>query len=554
MVTLANVVKPVTVDDTAYLLYARHIAEQPADPYGFRVFWWSHPEPAMQVLCPPVVPYWLALGIRLFGDSPALLKLWLFPFVWLLAHALRAILHRFARGAEVYALPLLMLSPAVLPTVNLMLDIPAVALALAAVALFIREPRNATVTALMHAIFAGGLAALAIQAKYTALVVPVVFAWYGLTHRRLFHAAVAVGVCVGVVVSWEAFVAQAYGHSHFLFHARGAGGAPPSGAARVTEAIRGKLDLIPPLVGQLGGLAVGVGLLAGSVLRIPRRWLVAVGIAWGTGFALVCLLPHRRTVVSGEVSATTAFWQASGWCWLVTVAGCAAVLLFRVRKGLSLRLGADSWFLVGWLVLEIATTLAITPFPAARRVIGITLVAGLVAARAARRVSRAKSQRRPPRWALAAGIAAGLAVAGIDTLDAFPEKVCASQAADVVRDRPTASTVWFVGHWGFQYYCARAGMEPLVPGVSVVRAGDFLVLPVYPAAGFHRPYAGFVPVEPTRHGAVVTELMWDDWLSARTVPNFYGGANPVAGRDHPRLRVRVYQFRQNWIMPGTEQP
>src|SRR5262249_26947003 len=125
LVALANAAKPVTVDDTAYLTYARHIAENPTDPYGFTVFWYAAPEPAMQVLAPPVVPYWLAVGLRIVGDSPPLLKLWLFPFVYLLAWALRALLVRFARGSEDFAFPLLMLSPAVLPTVNLMLDIPA---------------------------------------------------------------------------------------------------------------------------------------------------------------------------------------------------------------------------------------------------------------------------------------------------------------------------------------------------------------------------------------------------------------------------------------------
>ena len=46
LVTLANAAKPVTVDDTAYLLFARHIAENPTGPCGFSVFWWAAPEPA----------------------------------------------------------------------------------------------------------------------------------------------------------------------------------------------------------------------------------------------------------------------------------------------------------------------------------------------------------------------------------------------------------------------------------------------------------------------------------------------------------------------------
>src|SRR5437868_3901982 len=87
LVTLANAAKPVVVDDTAYLAFARQIAARPLDPYGFELFWYSLPEPAMEILAPPVLPYWLAAGIRLFGEHVVLLKLWLFPFPLVLAYA-----------------------------------------------------------------------------------------------------------------------------------------------------------------------------------------------------------------------------------------------------------------------------------------------------------------------------------------------------------------------------------------------------------------------------------------------------------------------------------
>jgi hypothetical protein len=223
-----------------------------------------------------------------------------------------------------------------------------------------------------------------------------------------------------------------------------------------------------------------------------------------------------------------------------------------LKKGLSVRPNAGALFLVGWLLIEVGVAVAITPFPAARRVIGVTLVMALLAARASSRVGRLHPTRRAPRWLLPLTVAAGVAVAGIDTLDAFPEKWCAERAAEVTRDREPTSTVWFVGHWGFQHYCEREGMQPLVARQTTARAGDFLVIPVYPnEPGFHRPYAGFPVVHPPSSVAEpVAEVWWDDRLAAKTVPNFYGGLDPVAGRDHPRLRVRVYHLKEDWVMPG----
>lgn len=541
VVTLANMAKPVTVDDTAYLLFARHISANPTDPYGFTIFWWAQPDPAMEVLCPPVVPYWLAIGVKLFGEHVGLLKLWLFPFVFLLAWALNALLMRFARGAEQLALPVLMLSPAVVPVVNLMLDVPAVALALASVELFIRA---ATRRSWSLAALAGCVAGLAMQTKYSAFVAPAVIAWYGLTHRRLGFAVLAVGLCVAVFAGWEQLLVAEYGQSHFAFHAGSSGG---GGLRKFVEA---KLDLLPPLAGYLGCLAVGAGLLALSALRIPRSWLAGIALLWCAGFVLVATLPLRWTLIGPDVSAVSAYWSISGLVWFVAVACGACALLFRVRKGVSVRANPETLFLVGWLGIEVVAALGLTPFPAARRVIGVTLVMGLVAARAVSRFRRADPARHVPGWVAAVGIGAGLLVGAIEVLDAYPEKLCAEGADLRTRDRDPGAAVWYVGHWGFQYYCERAGMRPLIAGQTVAREGDLLVIPLYPPDdGFPRPYAGFEVRHPPAWVATdIGGVEADDWLSAKTVPNFYGGADPVTGRDHPRLRVRVYRLKTDWVM------
>ena len=138
LLCLANVCKPLVVDDTAYYAYAAHIAEHPLDPYGFTIFWYQQPQPATEVLAPPVFCNWWALGIRMFGDSPVLWKLWLWPWCLLFAAAVVELCRRFARPVAVPTAWFIVGSPTVLPALNLMLDIPALALSLAAIALFLR--------------------------------------------------------------------------------------------------------------------------------------------------------------------------------------------------------------------------------------------------------------------------------------------------------------------------------------------------------------------------------------------------------------------------------
>lgn len=524
VVTLANTAKPPAVDDAAYLAFARQVAAHPPDPYGFEIYWYTRPEPAMGVLCPPVVPYWLGLGITVGGESPPLLKLWLFPFVWLFARSLRGLLRRFARGTEPAALPLLVLSPAVLPTVNLMLDIPAAGLGLAALVLFARACDRGS---WRLAVASGIVAGLAMQTKYTALLVPGVIGWYGLTHRRVGFAAVAGGVTAALFAGWEFSVAARYGTSHFLHHL-----AEQRSGGGVAEFVRDKWGLLPGLLGHLGLLAVGVGLYAGRGVGFPRWLLFGAAVVWAIGVGLVC---------GGADLSPSAVWRPAGAAVLVTAAGCATVLLRRKHRT------ADSWFVVGWVLLELAGYFALTPFPAARRVIGPTVALGVLSARVVSRTGRARPDRRPPGWVVPFGVAAGVLTAALDTWDAYPEKALAERAAAAVRDRPAGSRVWYAGHWGFQFYCERAGMRAAYPGAELA-AGDYLVVPLYPTAtGFYRPDSVNARVEPPEDAERVAEFVWEDGLAAATVPSFYGGPNPVVGRDYPRLQVGVFRLTRDWV-------
>jgi hypothetical protein len=142
-------------------------------------------------------------------------------------------------------------------------------------------------------------------------------------------------------------------------------------------------------------------------------------------------------------------------------------------------------------------------------------------------------------------------IAAIDTWDSYPEKACAKRAAMLTSSKAPGETVWFAGHWGFQYYCSQADMRQIVPGESILSPGDLLVLPIHPEEnGFYRPDFGSAQLHPPFWSVeTIEEVIWDDYLAAQTVPNFYGGIDPVVGRDHPRLRVVVYRIIQAWRVP-----
>ena len=62
----SNALKPLVVDDPAFVAVARQIAAHPADPYGFEIFWYQKPQPASEVLAPPESETWNITGRILF--------------------------------------------------------------------------------------------------------------------------------------------------------------------------------------------------------------------------------------------------------------------------------------------------------------------------------------------------------------------------------------------------------------------------------------------------------------------------------------------------------
>jgi hypothetical protein len=558
MLTLLNAVKPAVVDDTAYLLFARHIAAHPLDPYGFELFWYDRPQPAMEVLAPPVVPYWLAGGIALFGEHLFLLKLWLFPFALILCLSALWLLRRFARGTERVGVVMLVFSPAVLPLFNFMLDVPAVALGLAAVAVFARACNRGS---WQLAVAAGLLAGVAAQTKYTMMTVPAVIVLYGVLHQRIRLAAAAGLAGVAVFAAWEASLEATYGVSHFLRHARN----QQADGAGFAALLAAKAGLVNPLLGFLGALGAGWGLYAGRAVGFGGRLVVVVAAVAAVGYMAVCLIPYSdsvllrsRTTGSPRLDLPAVVFYPTGAAALVTVTASAAILTFRhPRPGPVLQMRRDpaAWFLAGWLVIELAGYFVLTPFPAARRVIMISVILALIACRLVSRLGRLRPDRKPGRWVVWYSVALGIGLFALDTWDALPERQLAHRTSDAIGERG-GGQIWTQGHWGWQYYTDRLGMRLVVPDQTKLRIGDWLVVPEPPdEVGFYRPYHGGATFQLDRASVErVTEFVWDDLIAGQTIPNLYGGVVPVHGRDHPRLRVAVYRVTRDWVPARNETP
>jgi hypothetical protein len=200
------------------------------------------------------------------------------------------------------------------------------------------------------------------------------------------------------------------------------------------------------------------------------------------------------------------------------------------------------WFLAAWLALELAGYFALSPFPAVRRVMGLVVVGTLILGRLAARTCRRPGRRSAVRAVVAANIALGLSYYGLDLCEARARRQAAEQTAAYVRARDPGATVWFAGHWGFQFYAERAGLRPVVAGTSHLRRGDWLAVP--DLSIYSQPVAvDESALEPAYTVRVTDPLPW------RTVSAFYstGSGAALEHRAGPRVLVRLYRVTADHV-------
>ena len=211
----------------------------------------------------------------------------------------------------------------------------------------------------------------------------------------------------------------------------------------------------------------------------------------------------------------------------------------RVKKAVPSR--RTLIFLAVWLAIELAGCIAMSPFPAARRYLMIAIVTMmLIHALWYRYQSRSLSI-----WYVALILAIGLGLHGIDSWDARAAKTMAHRVREAI-PADANGRIWFEGTWGWKYYCEQQGMKQYEPGKSKLQPGDWLVeCDQHNHAGRFRPMIkrSEIVLDPNRM-TLVTELIEDDWLTFKTIPELYGQVMPIGRRWHARFQVRIYRITQ----------
>jgi hypothetical protein len=473
----------------------------------------------------------------------------LLPWAFLLVYAVYSLARRFAPGLECPLTILTILSPALLPAFNFMLDLPALSLGLLGIELFFRACET---TSFFKAACAGLIVGIGFETKYTACVALAAIMLAAVLRSRWALGIIAVLVAVHVVCAWEFLMAVLYGRSHFLV--RFTGGAPTEGNWLLT-ALEGmvvtKGPLVVSLLSLLGGITICLLLLGLLTLGLRPRWLVFTAILFLSGVLAIGLLDSH---IGGTITPSPRFF---GQQYAPPIGGELADVIFAVFGGVILLVVGivarsllrdssgdarqDVVFLIGWLGLEIVAYFPLTQFPAVRRVLGILVVMTLLLGRYAAQNCRGADMRRRIYAVVMFGVLLGVALATLDYRYAEVQEQGAAQAAEYIRQQG-GDRVYYTGHWGFQYYAEHQGMQPLIPRYEVspglpeptrLEPGDWLVVPD------ERVNQQHFQLDPDCVREVA-RLTFDDPIPLHTLPAFHGWTVAVQHLEGQRFQVRIY--------------
>jgi len=290
------------------------------------------------------------------------------------------------------------------------------------------------------------------------------------------------------------------------------------------------------LVSTLGGVASWVALMELAALGVRQRVLAGVAVFIAIGYVLLAALPEHRVF---NLPPSILFYGAAG---ALIIAAGVMVLARLLASGHNEGEKRDDVFLIGWLGLEIAGYFALSPFPAARRVLGIVLVAALIAGRLLERADLARCALRAWAVAITAAALGGLFFL-VDFREASARRDLAERSARWIRQRDPQARIWVFSCCGFAFYAEREGMQDL-PLEHTARAGEWIVEDdVFEKLG---------GLSPSREIAPVERLVIEDRLPLRTYGDFYMGGDPLQHLSGARADATIYLVPEG--SPGVASP
>ena len=441
------------LDDTVFLRIARQIEEFPLEPYNFQYNWFYEPKSVWAITQhPPLHSYLLAAVGLVAGYSEPAMHLYAMALAVGCALLMYSLSRRFCREPTLAAM-LTVLAPAFFVSAGtLMADVPMYFFWLLATYLAVQSAERGQGWLLWPAAIAAAAAAMT---KYFGIAVtPLIVAYWIARQRRLSPHLLALAIPIAVLVLWGCYAKE----QADIFHPLGA-----AGYAVKSKSLKALFDNSAFTLGFLGGGILWPVALVPAARRLPELMFALLGVFWVAILILgLTQYPLQIAIVFG----------------LFVLGGC--FLVGAAIESCLLRRDADTVLLGLWFFGTTAFAAFLNWTVNARVILPAIFPATVLTLR------WLETLETRDFWLKWASIAAW-PVLVISMLVALSDARFAEGGRDFAETHVRelirrGERVFFVGHWGFQYYMEAEGgvpldMTALFEQRSNLRTGDLLVRP-----------------------------------------------------------------------------
>jgi hypothetical protein len=467
--------KPFHIDDSAFLEIAQNILEHPFDPFHGSVALVDHdyeifkrlektPNTFESMSHPPLVPYLMAVVIKLRGSiNEFTLHLAFLIFPIMAAFSAFYIAERFTSSPMIAVLLLVTCPIFMVNAQNLMTDVPAMALSLGSVAIFLYSVEHkGTSFALLSGVL-GGLAALT---RYPGLATPLLLVIYSLISRKGLRLSILAIVASSAVFGiWliENFAIYSTTHiwasykfykSFYAYHSFG------------------PTDTLIKAVSNLSAIG-GCAFLSAIFLFCFRKKRLSIAFIFSiVTSALLLFLLKKFTFALADYSSAQIFTLD-----LFVFAG-----IYFVSDAIRIVIrNADNVvfkFLGVWFLLMLVPALFLLPFGTGRYMLPTLLPMILILVADPER--DLNIGRKFLSTIVVITFVFGLILSWTDfelalTYKVFPQSI---------RQNYPKEKIWFIGEWGFRYYMKEQGGIYLLSDDTRPASRDVIVKPQM--AGLHQ--------------------------------------------------------------------
>jgi len=449
------------IDDPMYIWVAKHIHLSPLDPYGFTVNWYGLEEPLWSVMKnPPLVSYYLAVAALVLGWSEIAMHLALMIPAVAVILGVYYVARRLCRQPVHAAVACLCTPVFIVSGTTVMSDILMLAFWTWSVGLWLRGLDDSRPGLLASSSLLMALAAL--TKYYGMALIPLLLVYSLVRKRSLGRWAFYFLIPIAMLAAYQEYTRLLYGSGLLTEAARFPG---MSVSEHYTDFIR-----------MLTGLAFLGGCTAAALFYAPFVWPRKTLLIGGLLLLVTAVIFSASGAIgdfplrdSDGIRFSVAF-QFS--LFLIAGIGILALAATDVREHrdaasvlILLWIGGTVVFasLVNWTV----NGRAILPM--------VPAVAVLIMRRIESRAKQPSPARLHPSWALIPAAALALLVGYADFTSADSGRAAVAEIEK--RHGRQMSSVWFQGHWGFQYYMELLGARPVDPKRTRHATGDLVVIP-----------------------------------------------------------------------------